>query len=279
MINGEEHIDRTGIGTKSIFGTQLRWNMQQGFPAVTTKKLAWKSVVSELLWFIEGSTNERRLAEILYEKPQTELEGKKTIWTANFEKQGKELGYSDGELGPIYGYQWRHWMNHDIDNSEIDQLQNVISTIKTNPNDRRMIVTAWNPSDIAQMALPPCHYSYQFNVSGSNNEYLSLLWNQRSVDSFLGLPFNIASYGLLLSIVAKITDKIPKDLVFNGGNTHIYMNQINQVKEQLSREPYPLPILEMPDFKTLDDLKDVKVSDFKLINYLHDDKIKAEMAV
>lgn len=168
-------------------------------------------------------------------------------------------------------------MNHD--NSEIDQLQDVISTIKTNPNDRRMIVTAWNPSDIAQMALPPCHYSYQFNVSGSNNEYLSLLWNQRSVDSFLGLPFNIASYGLLLSIIAKITDKIPKDLVFNGGNTHIYMNQINQVKEQLSREPYPLPTLEMPDFKTLDDLKDVKVSDFKLINYLHDDKIKAEMAV
>lgn len=299
LENGEERDDRTGVGTISVFGRQLRFNLKDGFPAVTTKSLAWRSVVSELLWFLEGSTNEHRLAEIKNDNKHydqlTESE-KKTIWTLNSENQGKNLGYGNGELGPIYGYNWRHWkalagkghsklgktITYAI--QEFDQLTNVINEIKNNPHSRRLLVNSWNVPELENMALPPCHYSFQFYVSGSENQYLSLMWNQRSVDSFIGLPFNIASYALLLHIIAKMTGKIPLELIGNFGDTHIYKNHIDVVKEQLKRTPHKLPTLKMPDLDyqnmSLDEiLKSVKSSDFKLENYVHDDTLKAQMAV
>ena len=276
LKNGEERDDRTEVGTVSVFGRQIRFNLVKGFPAVTTKKLAWKSVVSELLWFLEGSTNEHRLAEIKNDNKSydqlTEKE-RKTIWTLNAENQGKDLGYSNGELGPVYGHQWISW------NNSIDQLQTVIDKIKNNPTDRRLLVSAWNVSDLPKMTLPPCHYCFQFYVSKDN---LSLMWNQRSVDSFLGLPFNIASYALLLCIIAKITNKIPYELIGNLGDTHIYKNHIEVVQEQIKRTPHKLPELELPDadYSSLDVfLKSVKTSDFKLKNYICDESLKAPMAV
>ena len=299
LNNGEERDDRTGVGTISVFGRQLRFNLKDGFPAVTTKSLAWRSVVSELLWFLEGSTNEHRLAEIKNDnKPYDQLteSEKKTIWTLNSENQGKSLGLTNGELGPIYGYNWRHWkalkgsghskygktVTYLIE--EFDQLNNVINEIRTNPHSRRLLVNSWNVPELENMALPPCHYSFQFYVSGSENQYLSLMWNQRSIDSFIGLPFNIASYALLLNIIAKMTGKIPLELIGNFGDTHIYKNHIDVVKEQLKRTPHKLPTLKMPDLDyqnmSLDEiLKSVKTSDFILENYVHDDTLKAPMAV
>ena len=299
LNNGEERDDRTGVGTISVFGRQLRFNLKDGFPAVTTKTLSFNSVVSELLWFLEGSTNEHRLAEIKNDnKPYDQLteKEKKTIWTLNSENQGKSLGLSNGELGPIYGYNWRHWkalkgsghskcgktVTYLIE--EFDQLNNVINEIRTNPHSRRLLVNSWNVPELENMALPPCHYSFQFYVSGSENQYLSLLWNQRSIDSFIGLPFNIASYALLLNIIAKMTGKIPLELIGNFGDTHIYKNHIDVVKEQLKRTPHKLPTLKMPDLDyqnmSLDEvLQSVKSSDFKLENYVHDDTLKAQMAV
>lgn len=299
LNNGEERDDRTGVGTISVFGRQLRFNLNDGFPAVTTKSLAWRSVVSELLWFLEGSTNEHRLAEIKNDnKPYDQLteSEKKTIWTLNSENQGKSLGLSNGELGPIYGYNWRHWkalagkghsklgktITYAI--QEFDQLTNVINEIRTNPHSRRLLVNSWNVPELENMALPPCHYAFQFYVSGSENQYLSLMWNQRSIDSFIGLPFNIASYALLLHIIAKMTGKIPLELIGNFGDTHIYKNHIDVVKEQLKRTPHKLPTLKMPDLDyqnmSLDEiLKSVKTSDFILENYEHDDTLKAPMAV
>ena len=299
LNNGEERHDRTGVGTISVFGRQLRFNLKDGFPAVTTKTLSFNSVVSELLWFLEGSTNEHRLAEIKNDnKPYDQLteKEKKTIWTLNSENQGKSLGLSNGELGPIYGYNWRHWKalkgsGHSKHGKtvtylieEFDQLNNVINEIRTNPHSRRLLVSAWNVPELENMALPPCHYSFQFYVSGSENQYLSLLWNQRSIDSFIGLPFNIASYALLLNIIAKMTGKIPLELIGNFGDTHIYKNHIDVVKEQLKRTPHKLPTLKMPDLDyqnmSLDEvLQSVKSSDFKLENYVHDDTLKAQMAV
>lgn len=277
LSNGSDEMDRTGTGTRAVFGRMLRFDMKNGFPAVTTKKLAWKACVSELLWFLEGSTNTHRLAEIKNDnKPYSELTEKErfTIWNANYDKQGKELGYEDGELGPIYGFNWRNFNGQGI-----DQLQEVINRIKTNPTDRRLLVTAWNPAQLDKMALPPCHYCFQFYC---NNDKLSLMWNQRSIDSLIGLPFNIASYALLLHIVAKMTNKIPDELIASLGNTHIYKNHFEQVKLQLTRTPHALPTLEMPDIDwslSLDEvLKQVKTSDFKLLNYECDDAIKAEMA-
>ena len=299
LNNGEERDDRTGVGTISVFGRQLRFNLKDGFPAVTTKSLMWRSVVSELLWFLEGSTNEHKLAEIKNDnKPYDQLteSEKKTIWTLNSENQGKSLGLSNGELGPIYGYNWRHWKalkgsGHSKHGKtvtylieEFDQLNNVINEIRTNPHSRRLLVSAWNVPELENMALPPCHYSFQFYVSGSENQYLSLMWNQRSVDSFIGLPFNIASYALLLHIIAKMTGKIPLELIGNFGDCHIYKNHIDVVKEQLKRTPHKLPTLKMPDLDyqnmSLDEiLKSVKTSDFILENYEHDGILKAPMAV
>lgn len=299
LENGEERHDRTGVGTISVFGRSLRFNLKDGFPAVTTKSLAFPAVVSELLWFLEGSTNEHRLAEIKNDnKPYDQLteKEKKTIWTLNSENQGKNLGYGNGELGPIYGYNWRHWkalagnghsklgktVTYLIE--EFDQLNNVINEIKNNPHSRRLLVSAWNVPELENMALPPCHYSFQFYVSGPENQYLSLLFNMRSCDLFLGAPFNIASYALLLHIIAKMTGKIPLELIGNFGDAHIYKNHIDVVKEQLKRTPHKLPTLKMPDLDyqnmSLDEiLKSVKTSDFILENYEHDGILKAPMAV
>ena len=276
LENGNEREDRTGVGTVSVFGRQLRFKMSDGFPAVTTKSLAWRAVVSELLWFLEGSTNEHRLAEIknvLRSYSELTEKERNTIWTLNAENQGKALGYKNGELGPVYGKQWRSWLG-------FDQITTVINEIKNNPTSRRLLVNAWNVSELETMALPPCHYGFQFYVDGDK---LSLMWSQRSVDSFLGLPFNIASYALLLHIIAYMTNKIPYELIGNLGDTHIYKNHIEQVKEQLKRTPHKLPTLKLPDIdwnRGIDEiLKQVKTSDFVLENYEHDSTIKAPMAV
>lgn len=276
LENGNEREDRTGVGTISVFGRQIRFKMSDGFPAVTTKSLAWKAVVSELLWFLEGSTNEHRLAELKNDsKPYSELTEKerKTIWTLNAENQGASLGYKNGELGPVYGKQWRNWLG-------FDQITTVINEIKNNPTSRRLMVNAWNVSELETMALPPCHYGFQFYVDGDK---LSLMWSQRSVDCFLGLPFNIASYALLLHIIAKMTNKIPYELIGNFGDCHIYKNHLEQVKEQIKRSPYKLPTLKLPDIdwnRGIDEvLKSVKTSDFILENYEHDGVLKAPMAV
>lgn len=302
LDNGTERDDRTGVGTISVFGRQIRFNTQDGFPAVTTKALAFRSVVSELLWFLEGSTNEHRLAEIKNDnKPYAELTEKerRTIWTANFNAQGVQLGYKDGELGRIYGCQYRsfrgvkeikdpmynqdgsiHGYNVYYQTVEVDQVKNVIEQIKHNPVSRRLLVSAWNPAELNVSSLPPCHYSYQFSVDGDK---LSLMYNMRSNDLFLGCPFNIASYALLLHIVARITNKVPHELIASLGDCHIYKNHIDQVKEQLTRTPHKLPQLELPvnaDYSNIDSfLKSVKTSDFKLLNYEHDGVIKGVMAV
>lgn len=302
LDNGTVRDDRTGVGTIAVFGRQIRFDMADGFPAVTTKALAWKAVVSELLFFLEGSANEHRLAEIKNDnKPYAELTEKerKTIWTANYEAQGKALGYTDGEMGRIYSSQYRgfrgvkeikdpmynqdgsiHGYNVYYDTVVVDQVSDVIEQIKNSPNSRRLIVSAWNPTELKACVLPPCHILYQFDVDGDN---LSLMWVQRSVDCGTGLPFNIASYALLLHIVARMTGKIPHELIGSLGNTHIYKNHIEQVKEQLSRTPHKLPQLELPanaDYSNIDSfLKSVKTSDFKLLNYEHDAPLKYPMAV
>lgn len=302
LEHGTVRDDRTGVGTISVFGRQIRFNMADGFPAVTTKALAWKAVVSELLWFLEGSTNEHRLAEIKNDnKPYAELTEKEriTIWTANFNAQGVQLGYKDGELGRIYGCQYRsfrgvkeikdpmynqdgsiHGYNVYYQTVEVDQVKNVIEQIKHNPVSRRLVVSAWNPAELDVATLPPCHYSYQFSVDGDK---LSLMYQMRSNDLFLGCPFNIASYALLLHIVAKITGKVPHELIASLGDCHIYKNHIEQVKEQLTRTPHKLPQLELPehaDYSNIDSfLKSVKTSNFKLLNYEHDGKLTAPMAV
>lgn len=275
--NGEVCSDRTGVGTHSVFGHQLRFNLREGFPAVTTKKLAWKAVVGELLWFLEGSTDERRLAEITYERHRVDLVGKSTIWTANADAQGKALGYLNNEftkeLGPVYGAQWR-----DFNGSGIDQISGIIRDLQTNPDSRRIILMAWNPSRIHEMALPPCHTLSQFRVV---NGKLSCHLYQRSADMFLGLPFNIASYALLTHILAKINSLEVGDLVVSLGDAHIYTTHVDVVREQLKRTPKKLPTLRMPDISSLaiEDVMKLRVSDFELIDYDPMDSLKAPMAV
>lgn len=279
LKNGTVRDDRTGTGTKSVFGRQLRFNLEDGFPACTSKKLAWKAVVSELLWFLEGSSNEHRLAEILRSKPYDEipLDKRRTIWTDNFNKQGKDLGYENGDLGPVYGKQWRDW-------NGIDQIQNAIDDIKNNPFSRRILVSAWNVEDLEKMALPPCHLMFQFYVEPDENgkpSKLSLCWAQRSVDVALGLPFNIASYSLLLCLVAKVTNLEPHEVICNLGDTHIYLDHIEPLKQQLQNKLYKLPTLKIPDIKDLniETIKKLKVDDFILENYQCNNSIKMKMSV
>lgn len=275
LVHGETVDDRTGVGTMSVFGYQMRFNLQEGFPAVTTKKLAWRAVVGELLWFLEGSTDERRLAERTFEKPRRELIDKKTIWTANANKQGVELGYRNDdivkELGPVYGYQWR-----DFNSEGYDQIKYVIHQLKTQPDSRRIILSAWNPNEISEMALPPCHTLAQFRVM---NGKLSCQLYQRSADMFLGVPFNIASYSLLTHMLAHICDLEVGEFVWTGGDCHIYMNHLAQVNEQVMREPQKLPYLFMPPFCDLETLLNTRTSDYKLIGYDPMPSIKAPMAV
>lgn len=262
LENGEWRGNRTGIRTKSIFGIQARYNLQEGFPAVTTKKLYWKSVKAELLWFLEGSRDYKRLNEL----------GSK-IWDANAEADyWKPKAEFEGDVGRVYGVQWRDWQ--DPDGNSVDQIKNAINMIKNSPDSRRIIVSAWNPGELDKMALPPCHVFFQFYVNGDK---LSLQMYQRSADMFLGVPFNIASYSLLLSMIAQICNLKPYEFVHTIGDAHIYENHVNQVKEQLSREPYDLPKLWLnPDIKDIDDftMKDIKLKDYK-----YHPSIKAEMAV
>lgn len=277
LENGKDRSDRTGVGTRGVFGYQMRFDLRESFPAVTTKRLAWKSVVSELLWFLEGSTDERRLAEIHYGKSREELVGKTTIWTANADKQGADLGYTNTdtvkELGPVYGSQWRSWRGKE---HHVDQIVNVMKSIYTDPDSRRHIVSAWNAAEVDTMALPPCHTLFQFHVQDGE---LSCQLYQRSADMFLGVPFNIASYSLLTCIMAKLLGLKVGDFVWTGGDCHIYQNHFEQVKEQITREPKEGPILWMPNFQQLGDVMEATPDQFKLLNYNPMDSIKAPMAV
>ena len=274
---GKDRKDRTGIGTRGIFGHQLRFDLRNNFPAVTTKKLAWRSVVSELLWFLEGETDERRLAEIHYGQSREELKEKKTIWTANADKQGKELGYKNTktikELGPVYGNQWRSWKGKD---KNVDQIKDVLKSLSQDPYSRRHIVSAWNVGEVHKMALPPCHTMFQFHVQGGE---LSCQMYQRSADMFLGVPFNIASYSLLTCIMAQLLNMTPGDFVWTGGDCHIYQNHFDQVREQIKRSPKPLPTISMPKFNTISDVIMANPKDFKLNDYDPMESIKAPMAV
>ena len=275
---GEDVSDRTGVGTKSVFGYQMHFDLQKGFPAVTTKKLAWKSVVGELLWFLEGATDERRLAEITFEQNRSYLEKKKTIWTANADKQGKDLGYANTdwvkELGPVYGKQWREWKKNE--HTYIDQIEIIIDQIKNNPDSRRIILSAWNVGEIDAMALPPCHTLSQFRVI---NGKLSCQLYQRSADMFLGVPFNIASYSLLTHIIAQICELKVGTFVWTGGDCNIYQNHIEQVSQQLERSPDTLPFLGMPRFASLEEVLNTSTSDYELLGYNPMPSIKADMAV
>ena len=283
LEHGENKTDRTGVGTRSVFGYQMRFNLQDGFPAVTTKRLAWKATVSELLWFIEGSGDERRLAEILHNSRDAD---KTTIWTANAQADyWKPKAKYEGDLGRVYGVQWRNWRSFkSVGHPEgsdlltgkwdsIDQFSNLIEGIKKDPDSRRHILSAWNPGELDQMALPPCHVLSQFDVTDGK---LSCQLYQRSADMFLGVPFNIASYSLLTHIIANECDLEVGDFVWCGGDCHIYSNHIEQVKEQLTREPKELPTLVFPRDKKI---ANYVVSDFVLENYDPMPSIKAPMAV
>ena len=263
--NGDFVKSRAG-NVKKAFGYQMRFNLEDGFPAVTTKKLAWKAVVSELLWFLEGSNDERRLAEILYDDRRENLEDKKTIWTQNAEADyWKDKSKFIGDVGKIYGVQWRNF-------NGVDQIHELIEGLKKNPNSRRHILTAWNPSEINEMSLPPCHAFSQFFVS---NKKLSCQLYQRSCDMFLGVPFNIASYSLLIHIIAEECKLGVGDFVHSLGDFHIYEEHFDQVKIQLTREPKQLPTLKFLPKK----MSDYKTSDFELHNYDPHPKIIAPMNV
>jgi thymidylate synthase len=307
LDNGIQKSDRTGTGTLSVFGRQITHNMKQGFPALTTKKLAWKQIVSELLWFLTGQTN----ISFLHKHNNH-------IWDGDYKKSGR----TDGELGPIYGKQWRSWTKKEFrslndgnfgytyDDKPIDQIQNLINELKTNPDSRRLMVSAWNVGELDQMVLPPCHYGFQVytrelsederaklynkNYQSLDKEGLdqlsvmfetdnitptraiSLMWNQRSVDTFLGLPFNIASYGLLLHIIANEVDMIPDELIGNLGDTHLYLNHIEQAKEQIGRTSFELPQLKTE--AKMDGICCNVPDDFILEGYQYHPTIKAPLS-
>ena len=245
--------DRTGTGTMSVFGHQMRFNLAEGFPLLTTKKLHLKSIIHELLWFLKGDTNVRYLQE-----------NGVRIWN--------EWADENGELGPVYGHQWRSWS--DNKGGTIDQIANVIEQIKNNPDSRRLIVTAWNPADVEHMALPPCHCFFQFYVAEGK---LSLQLYQRSADTFLGVPFNIASYALLLMMVAQVTNLQLGDFVYTTGDTHLYLNHLEQADLQLTRTPRALPKMRLnPDVKSIFDFK---YEDLTLEDYNPYDHIKAQVSV
>jgi thymidylate synthase len=253
LDEGVQKGDRTGTGTLSVFGNQMRFNMQDGFPLLTTKKLHLKSIIYELLWFLRGDTN------VLYLQ-----EHGVRIWN--------EWADENGDLGPVYGHQWRSWP--DYKGGTIDQIANVIDQIKHHPDSRRMLVTAWNPAEVDQMALPPCHCLFQFYVADGK---LSLQLYQRSADTFLGVPFNIASYALLLQMMAQVTGLEAGEFIHTTGDTHLYLNHLEQAKLQLTREPRPLPKMKInPDVK---DLFSFKYEDFELTDYNPWPHIAADVAV
>ena len=350
LDNGITKSDRTGTGTISVFGRQIRHKMSDGFPLLTTKKMAWKVMVTELLWFLRGETNIKFLLDYdchiwdgdAYKNYCNQFLGHEDIpskeWFISEIKNNSDFAEKFGDLGPIYGKQWRNWV-HDKDmdygtERSVDQIQNLINELKTNPDSRRLMVNAWNVGELDQMVLPPCHYGFQVYTreltgeerwgllkkkvgeekykkmvddlvpfGGGLSEELkshhipkraiSLMWNQRSVDTFLGLPFNIASYGLLLEIIAKEVNMVPDELIGNLGDVHLYKNHIEQAKEQISREPYPLPSVTITERnwyqhqlvkehlgeKTLDEkLKSYRPDCFELVGYQSHDKIKARLS-
>jgi thymidylate synthase len=338
--NGIVKKDRTGTGTKSVFGRQIRHKMSEGFPLLTTKRMAWKTMITELLWFLKGDTNIKYLVDNnchiwngdaykRYERARTwELQDTPSI--DEFIKKIKndnEFAKTWGELGPIYGKQWRQWqgwMTYDEDKKGslwFDQIQKLLNDLKTNPDSRRLMVSAWNVGELDQMVLPPCHYGFQMYTKelsfderyklytksdktweqGGGNAYgkinglnmmddaniptraISLMWNQRSVDTFLGLPFNIASYGLLLSLIAKVVNMVPDELIGNLGDTHLYLNHIDQAIEQKSRQPYELPWVKLNfEFTYLDgyivDWEKIDINKIELLNYLYHPPIKAPLS-
>jgi thymidylate synthase len=292
LRNGTQRSDRTGTGTISVFGLQQRYNLADGFPAITTKRLAWRAVVSELLWFIEGSGDEKRLREILHGSRASE---KTTIWTANATAPyWKDRAQYDGDLGRVYGVQWRRWRTpvmHRADTytddfgtrynrhgtlhvRETDQLLDLIEGIKQDPNGRRHILSAWNPGELDQMSLPPCHCFAQFYVADGR---LSCQMYQRSCDMFLGVPFNIASYSLLTHMIAQVCGLEVGEFVHVLGDAHIYLNHVEQVKEQLQREPFPAPTLMLSP--GIDNITRFTMGDIVLHNYQCHESIAAPMAV
>ena len=303
LDNGVTKQDRSGTGTISVFGRHIRHNMKDGFPLLTTKKMPFKTIVTELLWFLRGDTNIKYLVDNnchiwdgdAYKnyckwvgprfEPLTQEEFINKIKTDN------EFAKKWGELGPIYGKQWRNWKRYrkieDIEHKEtlhiidyIDQIQNLINDLKTNPDSRRLMVNAWNVGELDQMVLPPCHFSFQcYTYEKEGKRYLSLAWNQRSVDCGLGLPFNIASYGLLLEILAKEVGMIPDQLIGNLGDCHLYSNHIEPIKEQLDREPFPLPTLKFnPCPITGISMEYQSISQFEIQNYQSHPTIKAPLS-
>ena len=253
MAHGTQKSDRTGTGTRSVFGRQMRFDLSESFPLITTKRVHFKSVALELLWFLRGDSNVRWLQERGV-----------SIWN--------EWADDDGELGPVYGVQWRSWPTPD--GGTIDQIAKVVESIRTNPDSRRHIVTAWNPAEVDNMALPPCHAMFQFYVADGK---LSCQLYQRSADLFLGVPFNIASYALLTLMVAQQTGLEPGEFVWTGGDVHIYDNHVDQVREQLSREPYPYPQLRLA--RKPESIFDYVLEDFEVLDYRHHPGIKAPIAV
>jgi thymidylate synthase len=335
---GVDKKDRTGTGTKSIFGWQIRHNMQEGFPLLTTKKMAWKTMVTELLWFLRGDTNIKYLVDNdcniwngdayknwckYYREENNTLEPWPIeVWLERF-KTDDEFAKKWGELGPIYGAQWRKWgglqdLTDDDKPIYLDQIANLISELKTNPDSRRLMVSAWNVGELNQMVLPPCHYGFQvytrelssqermdvYNKSNWNKDIfpsdvngwnrlldtyniptraISLMWNQRSVDTFLGLPFNIASYGLLLEIIAKEVNMVPDELIGNLGDVHLYKNHIEQSKEQITRTPFELPKLRINDLRSdtnsiIMDTTKWSYKDFQIDDYQSHPAIKAPLS-
>ena len=296
MKNGVVKEDRTGTGTISIFGRQIRHDMSLGFPLLTTKKMPLKVISTELKWFLKGDTNIKYLVDNncniwngdAYKNYVIKVNMQPGVPIGDFLTQEEfinkiktndEFAKKWGELGPIYGKQWRRWEESDehIDGESymmyngIDQIKNLIEQIKTNPYSRRLMVNAWNAGELDKMTLPPCHYGFQMYVR--DKKYLSLMWNQRSVDTFLGLPFNIASYGLLLELIAKEVNMIPDELIGNLGDVHLYSNHINQAKEQLSRQPMKLPKLDITNVDTLNG-----EFDYTVHGYSHHETIKAPLS-
>jgi thymidylate synthase len=313
LDNGVTKSDRTGTGTISVFGRQIRHKMSEGFPLLTTKKMAWKTMVTELLWFLRGDTNIKFLVDNgchiwdgdAFKNFMNTSEGDPDlIWNQeqfiNMIKTDDGFAKQWGELGPVYGKQWRNWENFFYDSpdpdgdgfrhSKVDQIQNLINDLKTNPDSRRLMVNAWNVGELDQMVLPPCHYGFQVYTRPTTREEkivnpgkyraISLMWNQRSVDTFLGLPFNIASYGLLLTILAKEVNMIPDQLIGNLGDTHLYLNHIEQAKEQIGREPFELPTLnQFPTYEgSRPSIESYVVSDFTLKDYQSHPSIKAPLS-
>ncbi|AWB44841.1 thymidylate synthase [Paenibacillus sp. CAA11] len=253
LEHGTERGDRTGTGTISVFGRQLRFDLAKGFPLITTKRIHLKSVIHELLWFLSGETNIAYLQE-----------NGVTIWD--------EWADENGNLGPVYGSQWRSWQG--ANGEVIDQITKVIDSIKRNPESRRHLVSAWNVAEVDRMQLPPCHFAFQFYVADGK---LSCMFNMRSVDTFLGLPFNIASYALLTHMIAQQCELEVGELIWSGGDVHIYSNHLEQVKTQLAREPYDLPELKIN--RKPDSIFDYKYEDFEFVNYQHHPGIKAPIAI